>query len=416
MPDGDSYSETCDEYLVGGRKTIYSGGIGVDVEDCPIGDYYYVLNGVTYPITIISEEKEAYTLYKYEAQGPRQNEDYIMFSGLFDNGVDIYAEEEVVLYSTIEASDDLSDCIYYTPRVDGELHITDYYYANNIKAGEILSETNDNHNYIVSENDFELISSDINIEGTKFDLNVGTIYSKNLILDKKGNLTITGEITATGGYIGDGENGFKIRSTYISNGQDTYRGDVGANKTTGVYLGVDGIGLGNGNFYVDNSGDITLAGNINITGNINWGWMSQVDRDIENAQNNASTAISDVASLASGNYTESGYTFINGKSIYSPTIYANEFNVYTQDEDQSGSFNLYAYHTNQQKCMLKISYSSFMSPYIIFGSGDDISGVYADWDFALTNINSTSVNFKRGSTINFNNAQINGLDIPAKFG
>lgn len=68
--------------------------------------------------------------------------------------------------------------------------------------------------YVVSE-DYFLIELALGCtEGMLLNLNEGTIYSKNLILDKTGKLFITGDINATGGYIGNKEEGFSIEYTY----------------------------------------------------------------------------------------------------------------------------------------------------------------------------------------------------------
>lgn len=211
-------------------------------------------------------------------------ETYIMYGATIDSE-----------NSTIIKGAQFSDCIYYSPIVEGTLSSAVehnvYYYADKIEVGEqLLSSQQGTSQYIVSANDFDLIPSGIATNGMKLDLNNGTIYSKNLMFDRGGNLSITGKVTATSGYIGDGENGFAIQSTYISNGQDVYNGDGSGNA--GVYLGVDGIGLGNGGFWVKNTGalsighgnfavdpsgnlftlgDVDMAGSINMKGSITLG-------------------------------------------------------------------------------------------------------------------------------------------------
>ena len=64
---------------------------------------------------------------------------------------------------------------------------------------------------------------------------------------------ITGQVTATSGYIGNGSSGFTINNTSITNGKTSY------SETTnnGIYLGTDGIGLGKGLFYVTSAGALT---------------------------------------------------------------------------------------------------------------------------------------------------------------
>lgn len=66
---------------------------------------------------------------------------------------------------------------------------------------------------------------------------------------------VTGEITATSGYIGSSTNGFNISSDAIWNGVTSYD-DTAHN---GVYLGTDGIVLGKGKFKVDSEGNLTAA-------------------------------------------------------------------------------------------------------------------------------------------------------------
>ena len=84
-------------------------------------------------------------------------------------------------------------------------------------------------------------------------------------------IEITGRITATSGYIGNGSSGFEIGSNYIRNGM-TSRDDTTHN---GVYIGTNGIALGAGNFKVDASGNLTansgsFRGNVSA-GNIQYG-------------------------------------------------------------------------------------------------------------------------------------------------
>ena len=64
------------------------------------------------------------------------------------------------------------------------------------------------------------------------------ITAGNLQLDANGNLTITGRITATSGYIG-GDTGFTIGSTKLYNGKQYLN-----TTTDGVYIGTNGISVG----------------------------------------------------------------------------------------------------------------------------------------------------------------------------
>lgn len=77
--------------------------------------------------------------------------------------------------------------------------------------------------------------------------------SRQVMRVSASGLEITGKITATSGFIGNGSQGFEISSRSIFNGM-TSLGDTTHN---GVYIGVDGIALGRGNFKVDASGNLT---------------------------------------------------------------------------------------------------------------------------------------------------------------
>ena len=82
-------------------------------------------------------------------------------------------------------------------------------------------------------------------------------------------VTINGKIVAKSGKIGASynsssekwEGGFDIGSNKITNGQTSLDSTSGGN---GVYIGTDGIGLGNGKFKVTKAGDITAEGTINV--------------------------------------------------------------------------------------------------------------------------------------------------------
>ena len=82
-----------------------------------------------------------------------------------------------------------------------------------------------------------------------------TWYSgnKQVMRVSASGLEISGKVTATSGYIGSALAGFEIGSRSISNGM-TSLGDTTHN---GVYVGVDGIAIGRGNFKVDSAGNIT---------------------------------------------------------------------------------------------------------------------------------------------------------------
>ena len=91
------------------------------------------------------------------------------------------------------------------------------------------------------------------LKATEFGLYSG---NKKVFYVNSGGAHVQGEITATSGKIGN----FNIGSTAIWNNISQY----GGSQSTGVYLGTNGIQLGQ-RFKVDSSGNVT-ASNLNITG------------------------------------------------------------------------------------------------------------------------------------------------------
>lgn len=301
--------------------------IGMNL-DMDVGRYYYNYNDEWHSINIRAQEQtvDNITDVIYYYDGLEQN-----VPG--DQQIDIY------LYATafktmIMTSDSLNDCVYYTPIVNGipssSVENQTYYYVNNIKAYEELFDTyQDGLSYIISEHYFELASSDIEIKGTKFDLNEGTIYSKNLVLDRYGNLSITGEISATSGWIGDEKgNGFEIKSRtvngkqeyYLGNNQISYNGltlptDV-VKGSEGVYIGPDGIGLGNGNFYVDKLGNLYANAEITEDG--------VARTSVTSLQNGNLMMQSKIVENGKTEYTCNNVSFVDGEFLIDATVYDSE--------------------------------------------------------------------------------------------
>lgn len=90
-----------------------------------------------------------------------------------------------------------------------------------------------------------------------------------------------------------------------------------------------------------NSGQVSIkgsqieAGSLVLTDNLSFTTVSGV----------ANGAASDIDAIVDGTYL--GGTFINGRAIYSPTIYANEFNVLPQTQGiNTGAFNLNGYYSS----------------------------------------------------------------------
>lgn len=224
-------------------------------------------------------------------------------------------------------------------------------------------------------------------DGTRFDLNNGSINSKNFNLDVNGNASITGRITATSGYIGNEVNGFLIecdkRYRHVVERTGEWGGDyyfyidglyyyfvipdvelvegdeivlsindkeitisgstsdsihhvVGTNEidtyyiplsyedisryyisnnqlelspstnigTYGVYIAPDGIGLGNGNFYVDNLGNLFTHGGVTLN----------------NVSNSGNTTKKSIIELKDGNMSMISRTTVGDKTKESGVI------------------------------------------------------------------------------------------------
>ena len=77
--------------------------------------------------------------------------------------------------------------------------------------------------------------------------------NKTVFQANSSGITVTGQVNATSGYIGNGSSGFLIGSRSISNGKSSM-----SDSNNGVYIGTDGIALGT-KFKVDSSGNLTAS-------------------------------------------------------------------------------------------------------------------------------------------------------------
>lgn len=121
-----------------------------------------------------------------------------------------------------------------------------------IKTGKLKS-----NNYEDPSNTSPLYSQ----AGTLIDMENGAITSKNFSIDAsgeahfKGDGEFGGKISANSGYIG-GEKGFVIEAGKLYSGlkdfPTQYPSSISTNKN--VYVGINGIALGDGNFMVDSNG------------------------------------------------------------------------------------------------------------------------------------------------------------------
>ena len=218
----------------------------------------------------------------------------------------------------------------------------------------------------------------------------------------------------------------KDGTLYARNG--TFSGTLSAAKVSGALTAADsnswivgcGINVNNGVFMVDQSGNVTMNGNLTLkNGVISWANLnSSVTGAINDAQNTADAAYdaaleaADDASYAEtlarriANGTFKNGTFISGTEIYSPTIYADEFVVMPQNTASSkkwtGGYSMYGYYGSTLFQMLNIGYYQGDAPYVVFQSP---CSAYADWAFSRTEF---------GGYCDFSNAVVTG--ITATFG
>lgn len=145
-----------------------------------------------------------------------------------------------------------------------------------IKTGKLKS-----NNYKDPSNTSPLYSQ----AGTLIDMENGAITSKNFSIDASGNAHFKGDgefggkISANSGYIG-GEKGFVIEAGKLYSGlkdfPTQYPSSISTNKN--VYVGINGIALGDGNFMVDSNGKMyanqgEFTGKITANDGFIGGWI-----------------------------------------------------------------------------------------------------------------------------------------------
>lgn len=158
-------------------------------------------------------------------------------------------------------------------KIDGGIIETNTITADSIKVDAIRSK--------IFEDD---LTSNYSLKGIWFDLSEnGAIKGKNFAVDSNGNAYIRGDSTVEGtiiankGYIG-GIGGFHIEAGKLYSGMDSFpEQSTSVSKDKNVYIGIDGIALGSGNFRVDSNGKLyansgTFSGTIYADGGTIGGW------------------------------------------------------------------------------------------------------------------------------------------------
>lgn len=121
------------------------------------------------------------------------------------------------------------------------------------------------------------------------------------------------------------------------------------------------------------------ASRLNLSGSITFEDLSgQLQGDINDAADKATDAYELAQKNQLPNYIKS--TYIDSTEIRSPTIMANDFNIYPT-QNGNGSFNIYGQYDGRLYHMLEISYGEGDASYVNFSSP---AQAIATWDFLST--------------------------------
>lgn len=137
--------------------------------------------------------------------------------------------------------------------------------------------------------------------GGKMELNSGgniniksggtfTVSSNKFSIDSSGNVSMQGSVTATSGYIGNGESGFTIKNTAIYNGRSDLSGSLpaGSPAGNGIYVGTNGISLGtsvDGPLFKVTSAGVLTAKSATITGTLTAGSVVDKSANLKDGNN-----------------------------------------------------------------------------------------------------------------------------------
>lgn len=120
-------------------------------------------------------------------------------------------------------------------------------------------------------------------------------------------IEISGKVTATSGFIGNGSNGFTITASSIYNGMSS----LNNTSNYGIYIGTDGIALGKGAFKVTSSGSVS-ANNMTLNGTLTIGGTAITAAALRSGAQSAYNNGSYWSGGAGG-----GYGFLNATSTSS---------------------------------------------------------------------------------------------------
>lgn len=202
----------------------------------------------------------------------------------------------------------------------------------------------------------------------------------------------------------------------ISAKNGTFSGTLSATKLSGALTAIGsnswivgcGINVNNGVFMVDQSGNVTMNGNLTLrNGAITWENLnSTITGQITSAMNMANSAYNEatwaadeandawraVQQLANGKYKG---TFIDGHKLISPEIYTNMLEITVPDNSDGCAGLILKGYIYGDKYQLMRIYN--YNEYAIF---DSPSGAYARWEFGRTEFS---------GYLDFRSANVEGL-------
>lgn len=146
------------------------------------------------------------------------------------------------------------------------------------------------------------------------------------------------------------------------------------------------------NFEVDDQGNLTLYGNLTmpLNGKITWG-------------SGSAPGVAEADAIANGDY--SGGTFIDGKKIYSPEIYAQSFTVVSDQDSGTTDGGFYLYDSSNNERLAIHYYDTTGSQAVPTIQFTGKNGTHATWLFDSTMFSKVcsfygTTNFSSGGSVN----------------
>ena len=253
--------------------------------------------------------------------------------------------------------------------------------STSIHTSGVAVTSNADNSVALSSADFTRTINDISREGLRFAIGDkfgvtgdGTIYASEAV--------ISGAITASSGYIGNGSSGFEIGATFFRNGMTSLTDTT----NNGIYVGTNGIALGAGNFKVTSGGALTTSnlqitsGNSYLAGdstNINafyWGTPTNFNVSYKGKYFINTSGNACFNSLYIGGHTV-------GNNWVTPTYYFNsDGNIKSNEATITGGIYL---HSNRDRGIF-VNSSGYVSVYnnenrvqLSAGSGSNTYRIYA---------------------------------------